>query len=261
MKKISVIILAILISFNANAGTDGENILSKNRAEKIDDCFVGVNKSIFAFNQGLDKAIFKPVASAYRKLPTKIRKGAGNVLNNLSNLLTIPNNIFQGEIGLAGSNSARLLVNSTVGVLGIFDVASNMGLDANDKEDYGQILATWGVGPGCYIVLPIMGPSTLRDVVGTFGSMGGGLDPWYNITVKKDTQHFTDFDYYTSRVGNALDFRAKNIDSFENLEKNSMDFYASVKSLYLQDRSQKILNTKKSITTQNDSDWEEIESN
>ena len=78
---------------------------------------------------------------------------------------------------------------------------------------------------------------------------------------QKDTQHFTDFDYYTSRVGNALDFRAKNIDSFENLEKNSMDFYASVKSLYLQDRSQKILNTKKSITTQNDSDWEEIESN
>ena len=87
--------------------------------------------------------------------------------------------------------------------------------------------------------------------------MGG--DAWYNVTVKNDTHHFTDIDYYTSRVTSGVDFRAKNYDALENLEKNSLDFYASVKSLYLQDRQQKILNTNKIIDTQDDSSWEEID--
>jgi len=90
------------------------------------------------------------------------------------------------------------------------------------------------------------------------GTIGGG-DPWYNVTVRNDTQYFTDFDYYASRATTGIDFRAKNIESFENLEQNSMDFYASVKSLYLQDRKQKILNSKKVIDTMDDGDWEEIE--
>jgi phospholipid-binding lipoprotein MlaA len=87
--------------------------------------------------------------------------------------------------------------------------------------------------------------------------MGG--DPWYNISIKNETQYFSDIDYYASKVTTGVDFRAKNYDAIENLEENSLDFYASVKSLYLQDRQQKILNTKKTINTQNDSDWEEID--
>ena len=87
--------------------------------------------------------------------------------------------------------------------------------------------------------------------------MGG--DPWYNITVRNDTNYFKDSDYYFSKGTAGIDFRAKNIDTFDNLEKNSMDFYASVRSLYLQDRKQKILNTKKITETLDDSDWEEIE--
>ena len=85
-----------------------------------------------------------------------------------------------------------------------------------------------------------------------------GGDPWYNVTVKNDTQYFNDADFYISKGTSGVDFRAKNYDSIENLEKNSLDFYASVKSLYLQDRQQKILNTKKITDTQDDSDWEEI---
>ena len=92
----------------------------------------------------------------------------------------------------------------------------------------------------------------------SFSTFVGG-DVWYNVTVKNDTQHFSDFDYYSTRASYGVDFRAKNYDSIENLEKNSLDFYASVKSLYLQDRQQKILNTSKVIDTQNDSDWEEFE--
>ena len=92
------------------------------------------------------------------------------------------------------------------------------------------------------------------------GSFSGG-DPWYNVTVRNDTHYFTDFDYYGTRATSGIDFRAKNIESFENLEQNSMDFYASVRSLYLQDRKQKIVNSKKVIDTMDDGDWEEIESN
>ena len=113
------------------------------------------------------------------------------------------------------------------------------------------------MGPGCYVVLPVLGPSTARDAVGSTLNFFGG-DPWYNVTVRNDTQYFSDPDFYFSKGTSGVDFRAKNYDSIENLEKNSLDFYASVKSLYLQDRQQKILNTKKIIDTQNDSDWEEI---
>jgi len=105
-----------------------------------------------------------------------------------------------------------------------------------------------------------LGPSTVRDTAGSFVNVLGG-DAWYNVTVKNNTQHFEDSDYFFSRLGTGIDFRAKNIDAFDNLEKNSVDFYASVKSLYLQDRQQKILNSNGIIEAMDDSDWEEIESN
>ena len=193
-------------------------------------------------------------------MPSPIKTGTSNVVNNLSNLVTVPNNILQGNYRTAGKNTVRLLINSTVGVLGLFDVASAAGFSDYQKEDYGQTLGAWGVGEGCYVVLPILGPSTVRDATGSLISMLGG-DPWYNITVANDTQYVNEADYYVSRVSSAVDFRAKNIDSFDNLEKNSIDFYASVKSLYLQDRKQRILNSNKIIDTQDDSDWEEIKTN
>ena len=132
-----------------------------------------------------------------------------------------------------------------------------MGLKSN-KEDVGQTLGSYGIGPGCYLVLPVLGPSTVRDATASIANFIGG-DAWYNVTVTNDTQHFSDFDYYASKVTSGIDFRAKNYDAIENLEKNSIDFYASVKSLYLQDRQQKILNSKKIVNTQDDSDWEEID--
>ena len=206
----------------------------------------------------MDGVLFKPVASAYRVLPSPIKSGVSNSLDNLTNLVTIPNNIIQGEFKKAGINSGRFIINSTIGILGFIDVAQNLGFPDYEKEDYGQSLAKLGVGPGCYIVLPVLGPSTVRDAAGSLANVMGG-DAWYNITVKNDTHYFSDIDYYSSRITSGVDFRAKNYDAIENLEKNSLDFYASVKSLYLQDRQQKILNTNAIIETQDDSDWEEIE--
>ena len=260
IKRISIILITTLaLTLSAYAGSDGNLILKKNDPAEIKDCSEGFNRATFAFNQGLDKVIFKPVASAYRILPSPIKTGVSNSLDNLSNLVTIPNNILQGEFAMAGVNTGRFLINTTVGILGLIDVAELVGLIEYEKEDYGQSLAKAGVGPGCYIVLPVLGPSTARDTVATAANFFGG-DAWYNVTVRNDTHYFRDADYYLSKVTGGVDFRAKNFDSIENLEKNSIDFYASVKSLYLQDRQQKILNTKKIINTQNDSDWEEIES-
>ena len=262
MRKITLILfLSVFFSVAANAGADGENSLSsKNQPEKVKDCFEKVNRGIFAFNQALDKAIFEPVAKGYRYIPSPIRMGTSNALFNLSNLITVPNNLLQGDIKAAGVNTARFVVNTTVGIFGIFDAASALGFEKEEKEDYGQTLGRWGMGPGCYVMLPILGPSTVRDTAGTFANFVGG-DPWFNVTVSNDTQYFNETDYYSTRITGGIDFRSKNIDSFDSLEKNSIDFYASIRSLYLQDRQQKILNSKKITNTMDDSDWEEIEAN
>ena len=259
IKKVAIILITTLaLSVNVSASSDGELLLKKNEPSEVKDCFEGLNRATFAFNQVLDGVIFKPVASVYRKLPSPVKSGVSNSLDNLSNLVTIPNNLFQGDFMLAGLNTGRFLINSTVGILGLVDVAHHLGMSEYVKEDYGQSLAKAGVGPGCYIVLPVLGPSTARDTVASATNFLGG-DAWYNVTVKNDTHYFRDIDYYSSKVTAGVNFRAKNYDSIENLEKNSIDFYASVKSLYLQDRQQKILNSKKIVNTQDDSDWEEID--
>ena len=172
--------------------------------------------------------------------------------------MTIPNNILQGDLKKAGINTGRFILNTTIGIAGIFDIAQKIGFSKYEKEDYGQTLGTMGFGEGCYLVLPVLGPSTVRGTVGSFANLLGG-DAWYNITTDRNTQYFSEFDYWASRASSGIDFRAKNIDSFNNLEKNSMDFYASVRSLYLQDRQRKIENSNSITTTQDDSDWEEIE--
>ena len=258
-KLVFVTTVIILSALNANAGSDGKLILKKNQPTEVNDCFESLNRATFAFNQALDGILFQPVASAYRVLPSPLKTGVSNSIDNLSTLATIPNNILQGELKKAGINSGRFIINTTVGILGFIDVAQHLGFPEYEKEDYGQSLATMGVGPGCYLVLPVLGPSTVRDASASVLNIIGG-DAWYNVTVTNDTQYFSDFDYYASRLTSGIDFRAKNYDAIENLEKNSIDFYASVKSLYLQDRQQKILNTKKIVSTQNDSDWAEIDS-
>jgi phospholipid-binding lipoprotein MlaA len=257
-KIIITLLISLMFATNVSADTDGENSLSKKNSGEVKDCFESLNRATFALNQGLDNAIFEPIAKAYRVLPSPVRSGTSNVLDNLSTLITVPNNVLQGDFKKAGINTGRFIVNTTLGIAGIFDLAQKIGFPDYEKEDYGQTLGAMGVGEGCYLVLPVLGPSTIRDSAGSFVNILGG-DAWYNISASKDTQYFSDFDYYASRAGSGIDFRAKNINSFKNLEKNSMDFYASVRSLYLQDRQKKIANSNSITQTQDDSDWEEIE--
>ena len=258
-----IIITAILLSVNANAGSDGELILKKNSSKDIEntkDCFEKLNRATFAFNQGLDKAVIKPVAESYRKLPDPIQKGTTNAVKNLSNLITIPNNVLQGDVKTAIINTGRFVVNTTVGLLGTVDVANKMGFPKYEKEDYGQTLGKWGFGPGCYLVLPVLGPSTIRDTGGSFANVFGG-DPFYNASVHGNNEFLSEGLFLTTKALSGIDFRANNIESLDNLEKNSLDFYASVKSLYLQDRENKIKNNKRGnidVIYSDEEDWEEI---
>ena len=262
-KFIITLVSFLLLTFNAIAASDGELMLSENeKPKKIKDCFEKFNRATFSFNQGLDKAIIKPIAKGYRKLPDPMQKGTSNAVKNLSTLVTIPNNVLQGDIKNAAINTGRLIVNTTIGILGFIDVANKMGFPKYVKEDYGQTLGAWGVGSGCYVVLPVLGPSTIRDTAGSFINVLGG-DPWYNASTHGNNEFLSEGLFLTSKALSGIEFRANNIDSIDNLQKNSLDFYASVKSLYLQDRENKIENQTRGnikVIYKNEEDWEEIDS-
>ena len=155
-----ITIVFSVINISAYAGSSEEIGVNKKQqieVTEVKDCFERLNRGIFAFNQGLDKIIFKPLAKGYRVLPQPVRSGTSNVLTNISNVVTIPNNLLQGQIKEAGLNSLRLVINTTFGIFGIFDVASYYEIKKLDKEDYGQTLGSWGFGEGCYLVLPVLG--------------------------------------------------------------------------------------------------------
>ena len=251
ISRLKIIPLLFIIQFLVVSNSYGQE-------KDVRDCFEKINRATFAFNMTLDKVLFRPVATGYRKLPSPIRTGTSNALNNLSNLVTIPNNILQGDLIAAGNNSIRFIINTTIGIVGIFDPANALGFEKLEKEDFGQTFGTMGIGEGCYLVLPVIGPSTVRDAVGSLVSMTGG-DAWYNITVKNDTQYFKESDYYFSKLSEGVDFRAKNLESFDSLEKTSVDFYATVRSLYLQDRARKIKNLKVKTDSMDDSDWDSLD--
>jgi len=235
------------------------NVYAKDKYT-VNECFEGVSRATFSFNMGIDKAIFKPIAKGYRMLPLPVRVGTNNAVENLRSLLTFSNNVLQGDWNGAGNTAGRFTINSTVGILGIFDPAAKMGFEKKGREDFGQTLGAWGSQSGCYFVLPILGPTTARDTVGLIGNIF--LDPVYQITHNTEVldRSYSEHNYYYYKGTDAVDFRSKNIESIDSLEKNSVDFYASVKSLYLQNRDQKISNSATSDKSQDDSDWEEIDS-
>ena len=253
--KIFAIITVLAIAFIKNANADEKYT--------VNECFEKFSRGTLKFNQALDKAIFKPIAKGYRVLPQPIRTGTNNFVSNLRSLLSFSNNVLQGDFKTAGNTAGRFAINTTVGILGVFDPASKMGFEKKPREDFGQTLGVWGAGPGCYFVLPVLGPTTTRDAVGLIGNVF--IDPVYHLTHNSETdivvgnENLSEHNYYYYRGTDAVDFRSKNIESFESLEENSIDFYASLKSLYLQNRQQRILNSPISNRDSNDSDWEEID--
>ena len=253
--KIFTVITVLSMVFLTNTNADEKYTAN--------ECFEKFSRGTLKFNQALDKAIFKPIAKGYRVLPQPIRTGTNNFVSNLRSLLSFSNNVLQGDLKSAGNTAGRFAINTTVGILGVFDPASKMGFEKKPREDFGQTLGVWGTGPGCYFVLPVLGPTTTRDAAGLIGNVF--VDPVYHLTHNSETdiiignENLSEHNYYYYRGTDAIDFRSKNIESFDSLEKNSIDFYASLKSLYLQNRQQRILNSPISNKDSNDSDWEEID--
>ncbi|WP_323846772.1 VacJ family lipoprotein [Microbulbifer magnicolonia] len=148
-------------------GFDPAEEFASDEEPAVRDPWEGVNRAIFRFNDSADRWVLKPIATSYRQVtPIFLQHGITNFFGNLREVTNTFNSTLQGKWGQAGNDAGRFVVNTTVGVVGLFDVAQHMGLDPSDGEDFGQTLAVWGVPSGPYLVLPFMGPSTVRDVPG-----------------------------------------------------------------------------------------------
>ena len=217
--------------------------LASPSVQSAEECFEGTSRAIFKFNMALDDIVLEPLAKGYNKLPSPIRDGTSNFTSNIGTLLSIPNNILQGEFKQLGHSVGSFAINTTVGIFGIFNPAEKIGLKPH-KEDVGQTLGSYGIGPGCYFVLPILGPTTARDSIGLLADTF--IDPFAHVTLREKELFGASgntLDYYSVKATGVVDFRADNDKNFQTLEKNSIDLYSSLKSIYLQDRENKIKNS------------------
>ena len=203
--------------------------------QAINDPLEGVNRVSFDATLALDRAILRPTALAYRTVfPAFMRDSLRNFLNNLGSPVILANDVLQGEITRAGDTLIRVGVNSTLGLGGLVDVAKRWGY-MRHSEDFGQTLAVYGVGEGPYLFVPLLGPGNPRDVLGWIVDLA--FDP---LTYAQWREKFL---WQFGRAGvDLIDLRARNIETLDEIEKTSLDYYASVRSLYRQSRNNEIRN-------------------
>ncbi|PZO51478.1 MAG: VacJ family lipoprotein [Alphaproteobacteria bacterium] len=189
------------------------------------DPWEGFNRNLFALHEGVDEAVVEPVARGYRAVtPGVFRQGVRNVLRNLRGPVIFANDVLQGEFNRAGTTAGRFVINSTVGVVGVFDPATPMGLERHD-EDFGQTLAVWGVDSGPYIFIPLMGPSTVRD---TFGRVvDAAFDPlnWIDGDEVDDVR-------IARTVFTALSAREQVLETVDDIRRDSLDPYVTIRTSY-----------------------------
>ena len=240
----SIIFLAVFILINVETiaiesdkvRTNSSDFKTGSYEDEIYDPLEPINRAIFSFNNLADKAILEPTAKGYKKLPSPIQSGISNFLGNLKLPLVALNQLLQGQGKNAAESSGRFIVNSTAGVFGLLDVAEKIGLEKK-QEDFGQTLATWGLGDGFYLVLPIFGPSNVRDTAGMV--LTYVTDPINAYAIRENEAWILPVRTAT----NAIDQRSKIIDEVNALRNNSLDYYAAVRSSYYQNRKAAILNT------------------
>ncbi|HIF47644.1 MAG TPA: VacJ family lipoprotein [Candidatus Thioglobus sp.] len=209
------VLISLLLAFN----------LSVN-AEEVDP-FEETNRSIYEFNESLDSNVLEPVSRAYKNnIPEAAQKGIGNFLGNLADVSTLANQILQFKPIESAETLARILVNTTIGLGGLFDVASDMGLITED-EDFGQTMAVWGVEQGPYVVLPLLGPSTVRDGIGTY------------VDLTSPANMVGEIDEVGVSVINVVDKRVDLLPITDILDQSD-DPYITMRSSYLQKRNNDI---------------------
>jgi phospholipid-binding lipoprotein MlaA len=211
--------------------------------EDFNDPFEDTNRKIFEFNQTVDRNVLVPAAKAYRTaLPDPVRDSVRDFLNNLREPLVFVNDTLQGQFGRAGTTVGRFVINSTIGIGGLVDVAGRWGIPYHE-EDLGLTLGTWGIPEGPYIVVPILGPSTPRDLGGQVAEGFG--DPWNNlVTGSPWTLYWIPF----VRGGvSGIDQRSRYIETLTDIERTSLDYYATIRSLYRQRRAALIRNEQENL--------------
>lgn len=225
-KNLSLLLLtsAVLGLSACASGPDGE----------IRDPMEGVNRGIFKFNDAVDTAVLRPVAKGYRTVvPQPARTGVRNFLHNLKSPQIIANNLLQGDLTDAGNSTTRFAANTLFGLGGLIDVAGKEGIKY-EEEDFGQTLGVWGVGNSPYVVLPLLGPSSVRDTAGLV--VDSYTDPVRLWLTNTDNEG-----WYYAKVGVAtVDKREELLDLLDDLKKNSIDYYAALRSSYAQRREAQV---------------------
>lgn len=235
LKAFMLVMLVIGLSACASVPTDPEE---RAMYEENNDPLEPLNRNVFAFNQFLDRILIKPAAQAYRFVfPEFVRGRVTNVLSNLGEPVNAANNLLQGDPDGAADSVARFVMNTTVGLGGMHDVATGMGTP-EAQADFGQTLHTWGVGEGPYLVLPLLGPSNPRDLAGLGADMM--IDPWGYVANNQLTNDES-MAFRLTRYGlMVVDRRERSLDVLDALERDSFDFYAQMRSLYRQRRAKQV---------------------
>lgn len=230
ISKLSFAAAAVLLAACATVPADP---VARIAFEEANDPLEPLNRAVFAFNLKVDEVVLEPAARGYRAaVPAPGRDAVRNFLRNLSAPVMLANDLLQGNLDLAAQTSWGFVMNSIVGIGGLFDVASNEPHD----EDVGQTLAVWGVPEGPYLMLPFGGPSTVRDAVGIVGDRA--LDPFgYWIALPDNARFFA-----ARAVTGAVDARERTLEELNDLQRSSLDFYVTMRSLYRQARSDQIRN-------------------
>jgi phospholipid-binding lipoprotein MlaA len=210
-------------------------------SDDTNDPYENTNRAIFGFNQSVDRAVLVPVANAYRAvIPDPFRDMIHDFLQNLNSPIIFANDVLQGQAGLAGETFGRALLNTTVGFGGLIDVAGKLGVPYH-TNDLGITLATWGVSPGPYLMLPVLGPSNPRDL---FGDIADGFGDPGNIVAADHQRIWATF---VRTAVSGIDERSRNIESLAEIERTSLDFYATVRSLARQRRAAQIRHQKEDV--------------
>lgn len=231
-----------VMAWSANALAKDDNNLDdlESEVEEANDPFEGANRVFFEVNDVLDTILLRPVSAMYKTVtPGFAQRGVHNFLTNLDAPVTFANDVLQGEADRAGATMTRFVINSTVGVGGLIDVANELGVPGH-SEDFGQTLAVWGVGEGAYLYTPLLGPSTSRDLAGQVVDMA--FNPLTYLALNDNNS--AEWVPYARLAADAVDLRSRNLETLDNLKRTSVDYYSAIRSAYRQNRAFEIRNGK-----------------
>ena len=201
------------------------------------DPFEGVNRTIFDVNDFLDRLLFRPLAELYRAtIPPGVRDRVTNILSNMKEPVILANNLLQGEVTRAGVTAERFAINTTLGFGGSFEVANEWKM-YQQVGDFGQTLYVWGAGTGPYLVLPLLGPSDVRDAIGL--GVDSTASPWQYLVGLRSSEAYWDYQYVYNGM-DGITKREQNIEGLDALRKGSLDFYAQMRSVYRQYRDKQL---------------------